>query len=831
MYLNHYNLTFKPFEISPDPRFLWLGEKHNEALAAMKYGILDNKGFICLTGDVGTGKTTLVNALISSSENNIIFAKFSDPPLDKLDFFNLAADAFGMNQKFSTKGDFISHLRRFLNNAYDHNQEVVLVIEEAQRFDQEQLEEVRLISNIERPDKKLISIIFVGQNEFDGILHKNKPLRQRVSIIHKIKPLQEIETKQYILHRLKIAGSESEIFSPGAFREIYSFTEGNPRLINIICDLALLTGYAENKKIIEPETIRECALNRLLPTQQKEAVAEYVKASSIPTKETKKRFHPDTLEDPPQILAKNLPPKATRFKLAYVTSISMVFLLSIFGYIYFYGDNHAPYRNFKTFLGQTFDRYIGSHLETSSKKPDEIATQQSNIAGTEIQALDFAAQKASFENQLDQLKSRNEALAADLAELNGAKERIAELKGVAANREQVLSEAAQKITELTNALDQEKKDQDLLRAELSANADRVTEFQQKLESSQSNAIKFQEEIERYIKEIAALQGQLSDLQTQKTSADTQLDQLKSRNEALTAELADLKGAKERVAELEQVRSSYEELSADIQELRGMKERVAALEGELATKDQALSQAEQKVAELTTALDQEKTTGETLDSERSINADLVAELQRKLDAALSSQVALGNDVERSSKEIVALQEQLEDVSAQKDEYENQLEQQRSSYEELSADIQELRDVKERLAALEGDLARKDQALSQAEQKVAELTNALDQEKTSRETLISESLTKADLVVELQEKLEAALSSRAALENDVKRSQKEIAALESQLREPKAQQAPTESSPAIVEVKKESPSQSEASAEQGEPPSPIDVMDWLIKKKRK
>ena len=587
MYLNHYNLTLKPFEISPDPRFLWLGEKHNEALAAMKYGILDNKGFICLTGDVGTGKTTLVNALISSSEKNIIFSKFSDPPLDKLDFFNLAADAFGMNKKFSTKGDFISHLRRFLNNAYDHNQEVVLVIEEAQRFDQEQLEEVRLISNIERPDKKLISIIFVGQNEFDGILHKNKPLRQRVSIIHKILPLQEIETKQYVLHRLKVAGSKSEIFSPGAFREIYSFTEGNPRLINIICDLALLTGYAENRNIIEPETIRECALSRLLPTQQKEAVAEHVKASSIPSVKTAKGAQPGRLEDSPQILAKKMSPKATRFKLTYATSIFMVLLLSFVGYLYFYGDNHAPYRDFKTSLGQTFDRYIGSKLETSSQETDEIATQQSNITGTKIQALDFAAQKASFENQLDQLKSRNEALAADLAELNGAKDRIAELEGVAANREQALSEAKQKITELTNALDQEKKGQDLLRAELSTNADQVTEVQQKLEervaalegelatkdqalsqaeqkvaeltnaldqdikgldllraelstnadqvtevqqkleSSQATAIKFQEEVERYKKDTAALQGQLSELQTQKTAADGQLDQLKS----------------------------------------------------------------------------------------------------------------------------------------------------------------------------------------------------------------------------------------------------------------------------------------------------------------
>ena len=238
MYLEHYNLTLKPFEISPDPKFLWLGEKHKEALAAMKYGILDNKGFISLTGDVGTGKTTLVNALANSLGENIIFAQVSDPSLEQLDFLNLTADAFKMNKKFSTKGDFLSHLKHFLNNAYVNHKEVVLVIEEAQRFDQERLEEVRLISNIEKPDKKLINILFVGQNEFNSILIKNKSLKQRLSINHKIEPLQEIETEQYVLHRLKIAGSERQIFSPKAIHEIYSFSGGNPRLINIICDFA-----------------------------------------------------------------------------------------------------------------------------------------------------------------------------------------------------------------------------------------------------------------------------------------------------------------------------------------------------------------------------------------------------------------------------------------------------------------------------------------------------------------------------------------------------------------------------------------------------------------
>ncbi len=238
MYLKHYNLTLKPFEISPDPKFLWLGETHNEALAALKYGILDNKGFISLTGDVGTGKTTLVNALANSLGDNVIFAQINDPDLGQLDFINLTADALKMKKKFSTKGDFLSHLKVFLNDAYAQDKDVVLLIEEAQRIDPERLEEVRLISNIEKPDKKLINIIFVGQNEFNSILKDNEALRQRIAIVHKLEPLQEIETEQYVTHRLKVAGSDQKIFSAEAVREIYAHTKGNPRLINIICDYA-----------------------------------------------------------------------------------------------------------------------------------------------------------------------------------------------------------------------------------------------------------------------------------------------------------------------------------------------------------------------------------------------------------------------------------------------------------------------------------------------------------------------------------------------------------------------------------------------------------------
>ena len=305
MYLKHYNLTLKPFEISPDPQFLWLGEKHKEALAALKYGILDNKGFISLTGDVGTGKTTLVNALANSLGDNIIFAQIADPALGQLDFINLTADAFKMDKKFSTKGEFLSHLKLFLNEAYAQQKEVVLLIEEAQRFDPERLEEVRLISNIEKPEKKLINIIFVGQNEFNIILKNNKALRQRIAIIHKLEPLQEIETEQYVTHRLKVAGSDKKIFSSEAVREIYSYSKGNPRLINILCDFALLTGYASEKKIIDPEIIRESAANCLPPKPPKEDTVEDSAASSKSIPETQAGYQPGQLENSHQIVAQN----------------------------------------------------------------------------------------------------------------------------------------------------------------------------------------------------------------------------------------------------------------------------------------------------------------------------------------------------------------------------------------------------------------------------------------------------------------------------------------------------------------------------------------------
>lgn len=261
MYLSYYNLQQKPFQITTDPRFLWLGEKHQEAFATLKYGILGNKGFLLLTGDVGTGKTTLINALLNNLAKEVIVATVFDPGLEQLDFYNFVANAFGMNREFSSKGSFLVHFGKFLHHARTAGKKVLLIIDEAQRIGRDLLEEVRLLSNIERPDAKLLNIFFIGQNEVNDVLLKqeNRAIRQRITINYHIKPLTESEIAEYIRHRLRVAGTEKQIFNAAAIHEIRAFSKGYPRLINVICDRALMTGFVEETTVIGQKIIRECA--------------------------------------------------------------------------------------------------------------------------------------------------------------------------------------------------------------------------------------------------------------------------------------------------------------------------------------------------------------------------------------------------------------------------------------------------------------------------------------------------------------------------------------------------------------------------------------------
>lgn len=287
MYLNHYNLKTKPFQISTDPRFLWLGDKHKEALAVLRYGILDNKGFLLLTGEVGTGKTTLIHALINALKKDVIIANVPDPGLDIMGFYAYIARAFHLDSGFKSKFEFISQFSDFLNQAHDEKKQVLLIIDESQRMGQALLEEIRLLSNIEKQFTKLINIFFVGQAEFNSIIleERNSALRQRITVNYNLGPISRKETSLYVGHRLKVAGTEERIFTSGAIKEIHSFSEGYPRLINIICDRALVTGYANGSTSISGAVIRECADEMRLHKagkRKKPAVAVSKKIKELP---------------------------------------------------------------------------------------------------------------------------------------------------------------------------------------------------------------------------------------------------------------------------------------------------------------------------------------------------------------------------------------------------------------------------------------------------------------------------------------------------------------------------------------------------------------------
>jgi len=270
MYLSFYKLNKKPFDISTDPLFLWYGEKHLEAIANLKYGLLYANGYVVLTGDVGVGKTTLVNALIESLDENVLVANINHPTLDTIEFLSLIAKTYDPSVEITNKTDFLLFFKSFLQKTYTKNKTALLIIDESHRLSRELLEEIRLLSNMEHTGDKLIHIFFVGQNELKTLLlsPECRALRQRVTLFYDLEPLSEDQTKSYMTHRLKVAGTEKELFTPEAIHKIQDFTKGYPRLINIVCDRAMLTGYVKEQEKINADIVSECAreLSFLDPT-------------------------------------------------------------------------------------------------------------------------------------------------------------------------------------------------------------------------------------------------------------------------------------------------------------------------------------------------------------------------------------------------------------------------------------------------------------------------------------------------------------------------------------------------------------------------------------
>jgi type II secretory pathway predicted ATPase ExeA len=262
MYKSFYNLHSNPFNTSPDPRFLYMMPHTREALAGLEYGISARKGFIVLVGEVGTGKTTLLRRALGSFTQGRVFTSFIfNPRLEVLDFLEFVLSDFGITPTNRTKSGMLIQLNRWLIERFRQQETCVIVVDEAQNLSSELLEEIRLLTNLETSSEKLVQIILSGQPEFEDKLRQPelRQLRQRVSLWCRTKAISEEQTGAYIAQRLLIAGAQNQeakpIFTDDAIHAIHRASRGIPRIINLVCEHALILGYVDQLERIPASVV------------------------------------------------------------------------------------------------------------------------------------------------------------------------------------------------------------------------------------------------------------------------------------------------------------------------------------------------------------------------------------------------------------------------------------------------------------------------------------------------------------------------------------------------------------------------------------------------
>ncbi len=276
MYTEFYGLREYPFNMTPDPQFLFLSRNHRIALDVLRFGIRDRKGFIVITGEIGAGKTTVCRALLRSLDANTRTALVLNPMLSDSQILRVICDEFRLQPARTTKKDLYDTINAFLLRELAANHNVALIVDEAQNLKPRVLEQIRLLSNLETEKEKLLQIILVGQPELSRLLQREDlvQLKQRVALRHHIPPLAWEEVGDYIRHRLEVAGSDGRIrWTDGALLLIRRYSRGVPRLINVICDKTLLAGY-----VMETFTIDAGLVQRAIEDIEGEPVAEELKA-------------------------------------------------------------------------------------------------------------------------------------------------------------------------------------------------------------------------------------------------------------------------------------------------------------------------------------------------------------------------------------------------------------------------------------------------------------------------------------------------------------------------------------------------------------------------
>ena len=263
MYKKFFRLRESPFNVNPDPRYLYLTRHIQEALACLIYGIQMRKGFVLLTGEVGTGKTTVLNKLLDwSRQEQIATAFMFNPRLSEAEFFDFMLADFGIPCDSSMKSRALMNLNNWLLEQHRRGSRAVLIVDEAQNLSADMLEEIRLLTNLETSTEKLLQIVLAGQPELEEKLTdpQLRQLRQRITLWAKTRPLTLLETHGYIKERLRIAGSAGEeIFSPAAIEIVHRHARGIPRLINLLCEHALISAFVEHSQTVSENIVEEVA--------------------------------------------------------------------------------------------------------------------------------------------------------------------------------------------------------------------------------------------------------------------------------------------------------------------------------------------------------------------------------------------------------------------------------------------------------------------------------------------------------------------------------------------------------------------------------------------
>lgn len=263
MYTSFFGLNEKPFTITPDPRYLFMSERHGEGLAHLVYGVTESGGFIQLTGEVGTGKTTLVRTLLGQIPAEVDIALILNPQLTAVEFLTAICEELGipLPDDRKSKKALVDALNRHLLEAHSRGRRIILLIDEAQNLSEGVLEQLRLLTNLETARQKLLQIILIAQPELREKLAQDnlRQLAQRVTGRYHLEPLSSEESFQYIDHRLRVAGALTEIFEPAAKKEVYRISGGVPRIMNVICDRALLGAYSQESRTVGRDLVRKAA--------------------------------------------------------------------------------------------------------------------------------------------------------------------------------------------------------------------------------------------------------------------------------------------------------------------------------------------------------------------------------------------------------------------------------------------------------------------------------------------------------------------------------------------------------------------------------------------